>query len=272
MSPTARRWTGYIAVAIAFAVACGFLANWQFSRNEERAHQLALVDANYDADPTPLSEVIAPGEAYWDSERWRPVELVGEYLTQDQVLVRNRAHGGTSAFEVLVPFRTTDGQVLVIDRGWVPPAEETHEPSAVPAPPAGEVTVIARLVPTEQLPRSDWSAVDGQIPTLNVPLIGDLMADNAGLIDGAYAQLAAEDPAPASSPQALERPSDDAGPHFSYAIQWILFGVMGFAFIWYMIRTERRAREEEEDQSLVPDPRRDQDMEEEDALLDALGR
>jgi hypothetical protein len=46
---------------------------------------------------------------------------VGEYLTDDTLLARNRAHGGTSAFEVLVPFRTVDGDVFLVDRGWVPP-------------------------------------------------------------------------------------------------------------------------------------------------------
>jgi len=54
MNRTALRWTGYIAFAVAFAIACVYLSNWQFSRNDERERQLTLIAANYDADPVPL--------------------------------------------------------------------------------------------------------------------------------------------------------------------------------------------------------------------------
>ena len=35
--PRAGRWAIYVALAVAFAIACAFLSDWQFSRNEERA-------------------------------------------------------------------------------------------------------------------------------------------------------------------------------------------------------------------------------------------
>ena len=46
-------------------------------------------------------------------------------------------------------------------------------------------------------------------------------------------------------PTPLNAPSEDPGPHLSYAIQWILFAIMGFVFIGYVIRTERRHRRED---------------------------
>ena len=49
MNRTALRWGGYIAFAIVFAIACAYLSNWQFTRNESRERQLALIAANYDA-------------------------------------------------------------------------------------------------------------------------------------------------------------------------------------------------------------------------------
>jgi hypothetical protein len=57
--------------------------------------------------------------------------------------------------------------------------------------------------------------------------------------------MVSEHPAPASAPQAMESPSDDPGPYLSYGVQWILFAIMAFAFLWYVIRFERRARREE---------------------------
>ena len=41
--------------------------------------------------------------------------------------------------------------------------------------------------------------------------------------------------------------------HLSYAIQWILFAVMGFVFIWYMIRTEIRHRREDAEDAAAAD-------------------
>ncbi|MDD7930145.1 SURF1 family cytochrome oxidase biogenesis protein [Microbacterium thalli] len=291
---TAARWAGYVAVAIAFAVACAYLSNWQFTRNEDRSAQLALVEANYDAEPAALGELLPPDGALDPADEWHPVTMAGEYLADDQVLVRNRPHGGTSAFEVLVPFRTTDGRVFVVNRGWVPPGRDSPEPDAIAAPPTGTVTVVARLKPAEAAPTSGRSAPDGQVPTINLDLVAaeaDLTGD---VVTSAYGLLVSEDPAPAESLGALPTPSEDPGPHLSYAIQWILFAIMGFVFIWYMIRTERRHRREDEEDAaaagldvaasatadpVVPaslrrrrDGKRDRDMADEDAILDSSRR
>ncbi|BDV30483.1 SURF1 family protein [Microbacterium terricola] len=274
-APAAVRWTAYVAVAIVFAIACAFLSNWQFTRNATRAEQLALVEANYDAAPVPLAEVIPAGGSLEPTDQWQPVTLTGTYLSEQQLLVRNRAHGGTAAFEVLVPLRLTDGRVIVIDRGWLPPGNEQPEPDEIPAAPAGEVTVIARLMPGEALPASGRSAPEGQVPTINLALIADTLpaADAALLEESAYGLMASEDPAPATRPNPVEDPSVDPGPHLSYAIQWILFAIMGFIFIGYVIRTERRHRREDaEERTRTTVRRKDRDADEEDALLDAAGR
>jgi len=96
--------------------------------------------------------------------------------------------------------------------------------------------------------------------------------------------MESEDPAPATRPQPLEEPSADPGPHLSYAIQWILFAIMGFVFIGYIIRTERAHRREEAEDAARgeraasrPDAaakrrRRDRDAEAEDALVDSTPR
>lgn len=279
--PKAGRWSIYIALAVLFAVACAFLSNWQFSRNEQRSEQLALVEANYDAPPVPLDELIPAGGELDPGDQWRPVRLVGTYLPDDTLLVRNRPHGGTAAFEVLVPFRAADGRVLLVNRGWVPPGDDAPVPETVPAPPAGQTTVVVRLRAAEPVPASGRSAPEGQVPTIAPSLVADRISASAAeaLERSAYGIVVSEDPAPASMPKLLEDPSEDPGPHLSYAIQWILFAVMGFVFIGYVIRTERRHRREEEDDDGTPHPspaptrrRRDRDAEIEDALVDAARR
>ena len=279
-APTAVRWSGYVAVAVLFAIACAFLSHWQFERNESRAAELELVDRNYDAVPVGLADLVPEGSTLDPEDEWHPVVMTGEYLPADQLLVRNRPHGGTAAFEVLVPFRLEDGRILIVDRGWVPPGESSREPDAVAAPPEGTVEVTVRLRPGEALTSSGESVDGGQIPTINLPLIAAVVADGERVEQSAYGALVSEQPAPATTLGALDDPSADPGPHLSYAIQWILFAIMGFVFIGYMIRTEIRARRDDDEDDKKPADttgpiarrRRDHDADAEDALVDALGR
>ena len=95
--------------------------------------------------------------------------------------------------------------------------------------------------------------------------------------------MVSEDPAPQTRPASFAAPSEDPGPYLSYAIQWILFAIMGFVFIGYIIRTERaHRREEAEDAALgeeAASPRdpaakrrsRDRDADAEDALVESSG-
>ncbi|WP_405372731.1 MULTISPECIES: SURF1 family protein [unclassified Microbacterium] len=271
---TALRWSGYVAVAVIFAIACVMLSNWQFARGAERDAELAIVAANYEQDAVALDALIPVGSAFDADDEWRPVAMTGEYVAEDTLLVRNRPRGGTSAFEVLVPFRTDDGRIVIVDRGWVPPGKDRPEPDVVPAPPSGEVTVTGRLQPGEMRARNGRSAPDGQVATIDLPLISDTIGGGGATVTDAYVLMSEEDPAAAERPNALEAPSEDPGPHLSYAIQWILFAVMGFAFIWYMIATERKHRREDAEveaglRERAPKvARRDRDMQAEDELLD----
>lgn len=290
-TPAAARWAMYIGVAILFAIACAFLSHWQFSRNAERTEQLELVANNYDQPAVPLETLLAPGATLDPADEWRPVCLAGRYLPEDQLLVRNRAHGGSAAYEQLVPFQLIDGRTFLVDRGWLAPGDRQSLPDEIPAPPSGDVTVEVRLRPEEAAPTSGRSAEAGQVPTINLGLV----AEQTGPIEpGAYGLLVSESPAPATAPQSVDPPSDDPGPYLSYAIQWILFAVMGFAFIGYVIVNERRLRREgdDDDDEELPAPARekapterrrvdpvalhrsrkrprDRDADDEDALLDA---
>jgi cytochrome oxidase assembly protein ShyY1 len=264
------RWGVYVLVAIGFAVACVFLSQWQFDRNESRAEQIALVERNYDAEPVPVADLLDDGGALESGDEWHPVLLRGEYLADEQLLVRNRPHGGTSAFEVLVPFRDVSGIVLLVDRGWISPGEDAA-PTSVPSPPSGESTVIVRLRPGERLPASGRGAPAGQVPTIHLPTVADRV--DAALNTSAYGQLVSEQPPADRALGGFASPTDDPGPHLSYAIQWILFAVMGFAFIGYVIRIEIvKAKEDAGELPKRQPRRRDRDADDEDALLDAATR
>lgn len=92
------------------------------------------------------------------------------------------------------------------------------------------------------------------------------------MITSAYGQVVSEDPAGEGTLGGFDSPTDDPGPHLSYAIQWILFALMGFIFIGYIIRTEIVKHREEVEGVVAPvkpSRRRDRDADIEDELLDA---
>jgi cytochrome oxidase assembly protein ShyY1 len=266
-----RRWFGYLAFAIIFAIACVLLSQWQFARRDEALAEIAKVEQNYDAEPVALKSVLADTTAFEDSQEWTPVEMTGTYLVSEQLLVRSRPYGGRPGFEVLTPLLLTDGTTFIVDRGWVPTGEEQDSPDFVPAAPSGEVTVIARLKPEEPNLRGR-SAPEGQVSTINLETVSDLIGGD--VYTGAYGLLDTESPAPVDArPFAALKPDNDEGPHLSYAFQWLVFALFGFFGLGYALRTEYRIlnaddpeeqeRAAERERKARAKPRSDNDIEDE---------
>lgn len=234
-----KRWLGYLALLIVFAIACGFLSRWQFDRREEKVAENHRIEANFDRAAVPIDEVL-PELGSWDTEiEWMPVELHGRYLADQQLLARARPFNGFPGFEILTPFETDSGRIFIVNRGWVPTGNEQDAPDHVPAPPAGEVTVTARLKPGEpEIPGR--SAPAGQIATIHLPTFAQQLGEDR-VYQGAYGLLATEDPA-AEHGDLVPRPQLTEGNHLSYAVQWIIFAVIAAAGLVLGIRNEYRYR------------------------------
>jgi cytochrome oxidase assembly protein ShyY1 len=238
-----RRWAGYLALTIVFALVCVLLAMWQLARRDEAVAEINRVETNFDASPTPLTSVLPELDSYDESQEWLTVSMTGEYLVEDQLLVRNRPLGGDVGFDVLVPLRLPNGDVFVVDRGWVPTGQTQDVPDVVPAAPTGTVTVVARLKAGEP-ELAGRGAVPGQIATIELPRIADQL--ELPTYTGAYGLMASEDPAPASRPMAMPKPTPDEGAHLSYTFQWFCFGLLGFVGLGYIVRQEFRRLNEDD--------------------------
>jgi cytochrome oxidase assembly protein ShyY1 len=221
-------WLRMALLVVLLSIACFFLGRWQWSRHEGKVAIADRIAADYDAAPADLGALVPDATAPLPARiEWRPVRLHGTYLADRTALVRNRPLDGTYGYEVVVPFRPDAGPLLLVDRGWIPNGESGARPDAVPAPPPGEVTVVARLRPTE--PPLDRTPPPGQELRIDVPRITAALGQPA--VTRAYGVLASEDPAPASAPTPLERPDGDLGPHLAYAVQWWLGSVVVFVLL-----------------------------------------
>jgi cytochrome oxidase assembly protein ShyY1 len=231
-----RRWAGYLALTILFAAVCSGLGVWQLARRDQALAEINKVATNFDAAPVPVTDALPTRDAFSESQKWLPVELTGTYLTDEQLLVRNRPLQGPG-FEVLTPLLLTDGTVFVVDRGWLPTGARQDAPDQVPEPPSGQVTVVARLKAGEPtLPGRGASG--NQIATINLSDVAQRVGQPT--YTGAYGLMASEDPAPAERPIAVTKPSPDEGPHLSYAFQWFVFALLAFVGFGWAVRQEYR--------------------------------
>ena len=231
------RWIGWFLLACAAAAVAVYLGGWQMDRNDHLVGENGKITRNYRAEPLNGPPAAAQFADHDPALTWHPVRLTGQYLPEDQVLVRNRPQDGRVGYEVLVPFRTQDGDVVVLDRGWIPTgAAANGMPDAVPAPPAGQVTVTARLQPGE--PAVDRGAPEGQIATIHLEELQERWGYPVGT--AAFGEVFAEDPAPAVSPAPAPEPETGSGPHLSYSLQWYAFAALFFVAYGYAARQQAR--------------------------------
>ncbi len=231
------QWLGYLALVVAFAVACCALGVWQLNRRAEALAEVARIDANYDADPIPVSEALPAPAAFDVDQRWQVVALSGEYLAAEEVVVRNRPFEGSSGFEVITPFRLDDGTVFMVDRGWIAQASDGR-PSEYATPPSGHVEVEARLKAGEERIAGRTSTGD-EFATIDLDELAERVGEPS--YTGAYGVLVQTGADVDEPPLAAARPVRDEGPHLSYALQWFVFALLGFVGLAWAANQERRA-------------------------------
>jgi cytochrome oxidase assembly protein ShyY1 len=216
------------------------LSTWQFSRREEARVEIERVLANYNSSPIPLESALPQLDSFSDDDKWIPVVISGEYLPEDQLIVRSRPREQVAGVEVLTPLKTSEGNVFIIDRGWLPANADPESPYVIPEPPTGEVTVIARLKAGEpSIPGREMT--NGQVATIELSLIEEVIG--LPTYTGAYGLLDSEVPAPIEdAPLPALKPSLDEGAHLSYAFQWIMFGILAFIGLGWAVRNELRIR------------------------------
>lgn len=235
-------WIFTFVIIVAFTyLAFSVLAPWQLHKNTTVSHRNELIAKHFDSEPAPFTEVFgAGGELAPDNEYLR-VRMTGHYLPESEVIMRVRPVESGPAYHALTPFQLSDGQVVLVNRGWARP-DNSQLPSDFPAAPSGEVTIIGYARIDEATPHIAPSMESGRqmvtgIDTEEISgLTGVALAKD-------YVQLAADQPGVIT---AFPLPQLDNGPHLSYGIQWIAFGLLAPIGLGYFVFAELRERRREE--------------------------
>jgi len=255
-----KRWMGYLALTVVFAIVSSFFGLWQWDRRGQAVAAINVLEANWDRVPQELvsAEGLSP-----TSDQWTPVLVRGEYAPQDQILVRTRPRGGQVGFEVLVPLRSDTGFTVVVNRGWIPTGESRDFPDLVPEAPTGEVSVVARIKPGEPTLRGR-GAPEGQLPSIDLGAMENAVGYD--LETEFFLLLESETPQSAVAPLPSLRPVLDEGPHLSYTLQWFVFALLALIAFVALLRQEAR-----QEAGIVPmEKTKKTDADEEDALLDRV--
>jgi len=211
------------ALVLAGAGVCARLGVWQLHRLDEKRRLNAVLRAALAAPPLDLG----PRAEGLAGAIGRRVQLRGRFDESRQVLLGNRAHGGSPGVEVVTPLVLADGRTAVlVERGWLyAPDAATARPQDDPEP--GEVAIVGLPV---AIPRGAggpaWRLLSGSPPVLWSARTLDLDSLASRLPYALAPQALRRLPGPGVPPRpvcAAPQPLDE-WMHVSYAAQWFLFG------------------------------------------------
>jgi cytochrome oxidase assembly protein ShyY1 len=234
-----RRWLLFLAVVLLLAYACLLLGRWQWHRLESKKTNNAIIRSNEDAPPAPVEQVLREGRNPETTQQYAVVSATGTYDVGKTVIIRYQTDDhGQSGVDVVVPLVTANGTALLVDRGWVATTNQgLTDPSQVPAPPSGTVTVTGSV--RQNADGGSAQVVDGSAraisstqiqPAIGIPVYG-------GFVD-----LTTETPAPTTPLEPAEPPDLSNGPHFFYALQWWFFGLLALFGFGYLAWEEATGR------------------------------
>jgi hypothetical protein len=227
------------AIALLLILGCLWASQWQYHRGVDRHERNNLIEAQ---TTLPIVRVDVASKSPLTHE-WRQVAAEGSFDPSQQILLRNRYFEGKYGFEVLTAFTTNSGDKFWVDRGWVQAGATALEQPKLPPLPSGLVEINGRLRLDTSLPQGNFFA----LPSTGKGLISEANARSSNtktgidsdfyldLLGGSTSELIPEVPA--------QLPELSDGPHFAYALQWVLFaGLVLYGRI--LIRREVLPRKE----------------------------
>ncbi len=184
---------------------------------------------------------VAPPENLEDARalEFHPIHVSGRFLNGDEMPVAAISKSGEAGFHIVTPFRLENGEILLIDRGFVPvqlKSPETRKAGLI----EGDATVTGLLrvpehpgpfVPANDPARNTWYYVD--IPAM-------AKAQGIGIALPFYLDADAA-PVPGGYPVGAQTEIDLPNNHLQYAITWFALaaGLVGV----YIVFLRRRLRE-----------------------------
>ena len=237
-----RLWLRWIALVV-FVALMGTLfvrlGEWQWHKAKARSAYNALVRTHQAQPVQAFPGVFAAGHTIADSEQWQRVQVTGRYDAAHQFQAMERSVGDQAGTEIVTPLRADTGLTVLVDRGLLPRPPGQNDPTVLPPPPAGSVTVVGYVRRDEMGSPSQVTPVDNRMRLIHTPAIAAQLP--YPVVDG-HLQLISSTPAQQGGLVPIGLPELGGGPYLSYAIQWFMFTVMAGVGVALLIRGDLRER------------------------------
>jgi surfeit locus 1 family protein len=235
-----RRFIVLLA-ALAAVLATARLGLWQLDR---AAQKIALHDARQARTALPPLDAtsLARSSQAAAEQAHRRVLLEGTWLTRHSVHLDNRQMDGRPGFYLLTPLQIGSGDVVLVQRGWLPrdPVERTRLANV--ATPEGLVRVEGQIAPA--IARLYEFQPDASGP-IRQNLDVAAYARETGLPLRPLAVLQVDGPAaPADGLKRQWAPAaPDVSKHHGYALQWFaLSTLITGLYVWFQLIRPRWRR------------------------------
>ena len=256
-----RRWVILTLVFFVLIPVMYLLGVWQVHRYQQTNRGNQLISQNLAAGPVPMESLSKPGAVVPSTEMYRTVTATGHFESAQEFVVRHRtdASGDDIGFYVVTPLVTADGDVVLVNRGWVDPGNASGaQYPVVPPAPGGTVTVTGRLRPDETsaatgirdvpgLPPRQYMLIDSRQQAKRLP--EPVVAGYLELIRTSPTPPAADSAELVPGPNNTQSDSEAVvgkGVHLPYAIQWWLFALMIPAGWFALLRRDAREQRHRE--------------------------
>jgi surfeit locus 1 family protein len=243
------RWVLALLLALGIAAAFALLGQWQL----ERAVEQAAVVERPTEEVRPLADVAQPDRPTEQAATAQRVEVSGEIVPGDTVLIEGRLNDGVAGYWVVAHLEVTDAAPggLPVALGWAPDEASARaaleQVDADAADPAGDpVTVVGRFLPSEAPVVPDEGDDPFAMQTVAVAQLINLWADYDDR-PVYFGYVTATEPA--AGLEAIVSPPPEQSVELNwlnifYALEWAVFA--GFAvFLWYRLVRDAVERERE---------------------------
>lgn len=213
------------------------LCHWQISRAKEKETIITLAQQKANLPAIPISP-----KAIFQTDRqqalenflYQKVQIQGRWLPSYTYLQDNVTYDGIAGYEVLTPFQTLDGTVILINRGWI--NKQQYHPQLLDMGAIIHTQDTHRITGLWVLPTQRFTLSDSPYPKDFPKIIQQVDHDKITMdIQQPLAPLQLRlQEMPKNSPLSLRWQPIYGSPdkHYAYALQWFFFAsILTFLFI-----------------------------------------
>jgi surfeit locus 1 family protein len=214
---------GFTALALASLAVLIGLGVWQIKRLHWKEGLIAEIEARSRGEPIGLEEAKALAKQGRDPNYYR-VRVEGRFHhDEERHLFAQAIADGTPGWHVITPLETAQGDMVLVDRGFVPDA--LKDPASRPAGQVGDVVTVTGIV---RAPETQGLFIPDNEPAANRWFWRDVASMTRSMFPqgtkevAPYFLEAEKSEVPGGWPEGGQTRLDLPNNHLQYAITWFL--------------------------------------------------